>query len=81
MRRPLLAPLTGHIIGLTLITGLEGLRALGADGGADFRWPVVLVLAVTAATVLPFQYRLQQHVGKRYDAWRQRDQPTPQREP
>lgn len=80
MRRPLLAPLTGHIVGLTLISGLEGLRVLGADGGADFRWPVVLLLAVIAAMVLPLQYRLQQHVGRRYDSWRQRQQLTPQRD-
>lgn len=81
MRRPLLSPLIGPLSALVVVAGVEGLRVLSTNGDASFQWPPLLFLAVITALFLPFQYRLYQHMGRRYRAWQHRNQPTSQSTP
>lgn len=71
MRHPVLAPASAFVLALAVMTGITIL-----DPGSGPHWLPVLVLVLLGAVFLPLQYRIQHHVRRRYDAWRQK-QPTP----
>lgn len=70
MRHPLLAPITGFLLALAAITGVEILDPKG------WNWLPVLILVLLGGVLLPLQYRMQHHMNQRYRTWRQK-QPTP----